>query len=114
MEAMKKKLLTILLVFVLSSSFTACSNEGAENKEGPKPTEYKKDNISDGEIESQDPESSNDDNVTKKTLADIENFMLENSALSGEKTKMAADMVGAADGFKYKDSNVELVLIFLF
>lgn len=44
----------------------------------------------------------------EKSLTDLENYMLNEGVLSGDKTKMAADMVGAIDGFKYADCNTEI------
>ena len=41
-------------------------------------------------------------------IADLESFLLEEGIVSGEKTKMAAEMVGALDGFKYGDFGVEV------
>lgn len=34
--------------------------------------------------------------------------MLDEGALTGERTQMAAEMVGAVDGFKYDESNAEI------
>lgn len=42
------------------------------------------------------------------TLSDLENYLLDNNALSGKRTEMAADMVGAVNGFKYSEPKVEI------
>lgn len=37
---------------------------------------------------------------------DIEDYLLKKGVLSGERTEMAADMVGAISGFKYGDAEI--------
>lgn len=94
---MRKKLLTILALLALSVNFTACSNE--------KTTESKESK----EIQSTAENSNQETNSTEeKTLNDIEQFLLSNGVLSGERIRMAAEMVGGLDGFKYADSGTEI------
>lgn len=42
------------------------------------------------------------------TLEDIESYMLEKGVLIGERIRMAAEYVGAIDGFKYEASATEI------
>ena len=44
----------------------------------------------------------------ERTLDDIESFLIDKKALIGEKTQMAPEVIGAVDGFKYKESNAEI------
>lgn len=42
------------------------------------------------------------------SLATLEEYLLGSGLLSGERTEMAVDMIGATSGFKYEDSYAEI------
>lgn len=107
---MKKKLLTILLACSISVGVVACGDTESKSNDTSKTSGHKNNSLVDenSETMTNDSNDNHTEEATEKTLTDIENYMLENGAISGEKTKMAADMVGAVDGFKYKDSDVEV------
>lgn len=44
------------------------------------------------------------------TLDDLESYLLDCGVLQGEKTEMAASMVGAESGFKYSESGAEVYM----
>lgn len=94
---MKKKLAIIFMSLSVLTSISAC---GGTEKEGNTPNPES--TISDSE------NSENDQMSSEKTLDNIESYMLNSGVLSGERTQMAADMVGGIDGFKYADSGVEI------
>lgn len=48
------------------------------------------------------------EDISDKTLSDMENYLLDQDVLTGEKTETYASMIGAIEGFKYLDSNVEV------
>jgi hypothetical protein len=59
--------------------------------------------------DSNDTTSNNDSEVTTvQSLDDVENYLKSAGVLTGEKTEMAAEMVGAVNGFKYLDNSVEV------
>lgn len=122
-----KKILLILLAIILSTIILGCSknadntqNETKEKtttKNTVKEKKTKKEKATtekkvDDSIESRESKAENQEtnsNVSSETtLEDIEKFMLDNGAVSGKRTKMAAEMVGGIDGFKYADSGVEI------
>ena len=115
---MKKKLLTILLLAALSASSVACGdNEPKDNnpsisseETSSTPSEKESDNetVSDKEGEADSTPADDPQEKTEKTLADIENYLLDKGVLSGERIQMAAELVGGLDGFKYKDSIGEI------
>jgi len=83
---MKKKLLMFFVLLAISAGVVlACGSDG-DNEKGD-------------DLKNQNQE---------KTLDDVEQFLKEKNVLSGEKTKTAAEMIGAIDGFKYLESNTEI------
>ena len=46
--------------------------------------------------------------TAETSLSGLEKYLLDENVLSGNRTEMAADMVGATSGVKYSDSHVEL------
>ncbi len=111
---MKKRLLTLILLSILSTNITACGNNSPESNkqlQSTDETESKpKNNETETQIipESENASENNSSKVSEKTLKDIENYLLDQGVLSGERTQMAASMVGGIDGFKYADSGVEI------
>lgn len=104
---MRKKIITFLMISVLSIS--GCSKEDTSKPKAENtPTVETTKNP---DATSSTPEATTPNiptNETKASLDDIEKYMIDNGAVSGQKTQMAADMVGAINGFKYSDSNVEI------
>lgn len=45
-------------------------------------------------------------NSQDNSIADIENYLLDKKLLSGERTEMASEMVGAISGFKYENAEI--------
>lgn len=83
---MKKKLLMFFVLLAISAGVVlACGSDG-DNEKGD-------------DLKNQ---------TQEKTLDDVEQFLKEKNVLSGEKTKTAAEMIGAIDGFKYLESNTEI------
>lgn len=80
-----RKLITILLVATLSIGSAAC---GSKNEEPKKETTQTK--------------------AKKITLSTIEEKMLADGVISDGKIPVAAAMIGAEEGFKYKDDGVEV------
>lgn len=74
------------------------SNQGSTEINTPTPSTEQE------EQEEQENESLNNEPV----LSDLENYMLNEGMLSGDKIEMAADMVGATAGVKYADCNTEI------
>ena len=108
---MRKKIIALFIISVLI--ITGCSKENTSEPETKKTPIVETTKIPDAtpEATASAPETSTPDVSTDKTeasLDDIEKYMLDNGAISGQKTQMAADMVGAINGFKYADSNVEI------
>lgn len=91
---MKKKLLIIAMLLFIITGVVACgekeTSESSENSDSAKQEE-----LSESE-------------PTENTLNDIESYLQDSGVLSGEKTQMAADMVGAINGFKYDESGIEV------
>lgn len=100
---MKKKLLVILMSLYAVVGIVACG-EGSDNEEAANSKTESTINNS----ESIDEETELESSSKEKTLSDIESYMQSSGILSGERTQMAADIVGAIDGFKYTDSGVEV------
>lgn len=83
---MKKKLLMFFVLLAISAGVVLACGSGGDNENGD-------------DLKNQNQE---------KTLDDVEQFLKEKNVLSGEKTKTAAEMIGAIDGFKYLESNTEI------
>lgn len=93
--------MSLLLMICLSG----CGNQSTEQTNTPPANEPQAENNSQNVSEETTPQP---EAQSEPTLADIENYMLDNGMLSGNRIQMAADMVGAIDGFKYSDSGVEI------
>ncbi len=83
---MKKKLLMFFVLLAISAGVVLACGSGGDNEKG-------------NDLKNQ---------TQEKTLDDVEQFLKEKNVLSGEKTKTAAEMIGAIDGFKYLESNTEI------
>lgn len=83
---MKKKLLMFFALLAISAGVVLACGSGGDNEKGD-------------DLKNQ---------TQEKTLDDVEQFLKEKNVLSGEKTKTAAEMIGAIDGFKYLESNTEI------
>lgn len=111
---MNKKLLTMLLLTVLSVGIVACGNESDKESQDTTVTEessVQQDSTESEESKSESQETDSDvssEEASERTLEDVEKFMLDKGAVSGERTQMAAEMVGGIAGFKYSDSGVEI------
>ncbi len=110
---MRKKIITLLMISALALS--GCSNENTSEPEPETKTTAEATKSPDAtspaqETDTPEPQETQEAPQEKKdaSLDDIEQHMLENNAVSGEKTQMVADMIGAISGFKYSDSNVEI------
>lgn len=111
---MKKKIMILMLLTILSVSTAACVGKEPEINKPPQSTETLNKLPETNETESEnsnEPESVSESNsieMSEKSLEDIENYLLDKGILSGERTQMAASMVGGIDGFKYSDSGIEI------
>ncbi len=100
---MKKKLLLFLLMSALSITIFACGktnqkNDATDNGQESTASDEKEENST----------TSSEPKEKINTLKDIEQYMIENGVLSGERTQMAVELIGAIDGFKYNDSDIEV------
>lgn len=96
---MKKKIVTLLLITTMI--FSGCGGNSNNTKE----TELSKQNET---VEDEETESKTDAaSVEERSLAGIEQYMLDGGYLTGERTLKAAEMVGAIDGFGY-DCGIEI------
>lgn len=102
---MKKKLLTILLLFALSVSAVACGGKESESNEPPKTTDNQ-DGITSENNDSKKADTTKSDSTeaTEKTIKDIEDYLLAKGVLSGERVEKAATIIGGISGFMYRDS----------
>lgn len=107
---MKKKMMILLVAFTMI--FAGCGS-GANDKTGndTKKEESQKnsDNVKEDESEDNASVPTEEDNteVAERSLADLEQYMLEKGCLTGERTEKAAEMLGAVAGFGY-DCGVEI------
>ena len=100
---MKKRILTIIATATMLS-LAACGNTGNDT------TQTKASETQEIKAESEKETTSTEAqaSLTKETsLADLEEYLLEKGVLSGSRTEMAAEMIGAISGFKYADSGAE-------
>lgn len=104
---MKKKVLVTLLLST-TLVFTACGNSKTDEQtvqETPTITESPNATITDTpEITGQEDASQ----AEELSLDGLESTLLEKGLLKGEKTPVAAEMIGAKAGFKYADSETEV------
>lgn len=116
---MKKIIISILIISTLL--FSGCSKNTPETSKNEvviqNPTMIDKEETSTPAPETQRPTEETQKPKEKKpktkevletSIDDIEKYMLENNAVSGKRTQMAAEIIGAINGFKYSDSNVEI------
>ncbi len=73
-----KKFISILLLIALCVLMIGCGKSGSEKPSG------------------------------MESLTEVEEYLKEKNVVSGEKTEVLAEMIGATSGFKYLDSNVEV------
>lgn len=95
---MKKKVFAVLLAAAMVLSLAACGSDGSEEE-----TKEEKKTESDSTEEEGDKDA-----LTKETsLSGLEEYLLSEGVLTGERTETAASMVGAVSGFKYADTGAE-------
>lgn len=97
-----KRIITFFLLFSLTINITACSNKGSNNQETLPSTQKEAQATKTSEKETETTK------IQEKTLSDIETFLQKKGVLLGDKMQMAAEMVGAIDGFKYADCKTEI------
>lgn len=111
---MKKKLMLLGMMSLLLVGVVACGNENDKESQDATATEessVQQDRTEPEESKSESQETDFDvssEETSERTLEDVEKYMLDNGAVSGERTQMAAEMVGGIAGFKYSDSGVEI------
>lgn len=116
---MKKKLVTLLLISSMAfGAFTGCGgNSNTDSNKSTSQEETKKETTNTNETKQEKkeetaPEETGESKDTEKqteerSLAGIEQYMLNAGYLTGERTQKAAEMLGAIDGFGY-DCGVEI------
>lgn len=109
---MKKKIVTLVLISAMAfGTFTGCggdSNKSTSQKETKKETTNTKEVKPDETAPEETVENKNTEKQTEeRSLAGIEQYMLNAGYLTGERTQKAAEMLGAVDGFGY-DCGVEI------
>lgn len=112
---MKKKIVTLLLVSIMALSgcggnSNTDSNADSNNSTVQEDTEKDSNDTKETEPVQEDenlPEESENDTTEDRSLAGIEQYMLDGGYLTGEKTQKAAEMLGAIDGFGY-DCGIEI------
>lgn len=98
---MKKKITTFLLTVAMGMTLVACG--------GNSETSTDIDNSSEStQNESNDTAEDASDQTGDPSLDDLESYLLDKGALTGEKTQTSAEMIGAISGFKYADANAEI------
>lgn len=113
-----KLLITLLLICVIGlCSCSAKTNNNSNKSISSTSTEDKSTNENNNAngnttvnniAEETEDTDSNFTDTTIQSLDDVENYLKDAGVLTGEKTEMAAAMVGAVNGFKYLDSSVEV------
>ena len=94
---MKKKVFAVMLAAAMVLSLAACGSNSEPEKKEEKKTETKSAE-----------EEGDKDALTKETsLSGLEEHLLSEGVLTGERTETAASMVGAVSGFKYADTGAE-------
>lgn len=116
---MKKKIVTLLLVSAMAfGTLTGCGgNSNTDSNKSTSQEETKKETTNTKETKQKEqeetvPEETTETEETEKqteerSLAGIEQYMLNAGYLTGERTQKAAEMLGAIDGFGY-DCGVEI------
>ena len=96
---MKKKVLVTILVVATAVLLASCGGKTDSTNSDENKTKF----------ETTTPDNNADKDVlTKETsLANLEEYLLSEGVLTGERTETAASMVGAVSGFKYADSGAE-------
>lgn len=94
-----KKLLLLLSILIMVFSIAGCNNAKPTNKSNEDPT---------GTPVNSDTKTGDKVESSFKKLSDVENYFIEKGLVTGEKTLVEASMIGALNGFKYVDSDVEV------
>lgn len=102
---MKKRIITCLLALVTVLVITSCGNKTATQE----PKQNAGEPIANETIQETENTESTTNNETKDGFAKFEEELAE-KAIAYEKINMAADMIGAVEGYAYKigESKVEL------
>lgn len=104
---MKKRFLTLLFATTLSLSLAACGNDKAKDNDTRVENDAdENDNATDDVTDNSEEDSSTE--KTELSLDGLEQYLLEQGVLTGEKTETVASMIGAEAGFRYEDNNAEI------
>lgn len=116
---MKKKIVTLLLVSTMAfGTLVGCggnsntdSNKSTSQEEkettDTKETKTEEKEESAPEETAENEEAETEEQTEERSLAGIEQYMLDAGYLTGERSQKAAEMLGAVDGFGY-DCGVEI------
>lgn len=108
---MKKKI--VMALIILTFALTGCGNgsDSTTQKQTEPPTQEEAPSDDTKEPKSQETptedEASAEEPKEERSLASLEQYMLDAGCLSGERVEKAAEMLGAVDGFGY-DCGVEI------
>lgn len=102
---MKKKMVSIMLMLCLSCSLFSCGKSSSSNEDG------ENENTSTVESDkalSQESSGEPETESAETSLSDLEQYLLEQGAVTGERTDKTASLIGAVAGFGYGNENVEV------
>lgn len=108
---MKKKI--VMALIILTFALTGCGNDSGSAAKGQTEPQTQGESPSD---DTEDPEfqeapsegnASEEESKEERSLASLEQYMLDAGCLSGERVEKAAEMLGAIDGFGY-DCGIEI------
>ncbi|HIU75553.1 MAG TPA: hypothetical protein IAC62_06705 [Candidatus Pelethocola excrementipullorum] len=108
---MKKKLCLAVLC-TLTLSFAACGNNvtatsSASSTSTSETSEEEQQTTDTSEEKEQATDTSGEEQAADISLSGLEAFLLEKGVITGARTEIAAEMVGAVSGFKYADTGAE-------
>lgn len=114
---MKKKIVTLLLVSTMAfGTLVGCGNN-SNTDSNKSNVQEEKETTDTKEVESEEKEESvpeetaeneeTEEQTEERSLAGIEQYMLDAGYLTGERSQKAAEMLGAIEGFGY-DCGVEI------
>lgn len=105
---MKKKLSTIITVSILTLSLTGCNGGDSNSTTAATTATTTEATTSITTTEEAITESSTESDAASGTIADLAQYLVDQGVVSGEQSETMYSYIGAIDGFKYLDSDVEV------
>lgn len=102
---MRRKIIALLLCICISGIIAGC---GSDDKTSGTDATNENNSGQAQESETNETQEPEEETKTERSLDDLAAYLKDQGIITGEATETSAEMIGAIEGVKYADNNIEL------